>query len=37
VSLARLEGGRFNVLQTWQQVPPVADDDVQCNVLGMRL
>jgi len=37
VSLARLESSRFRVLQTWQQVPPVADDDVQCNVLGMRL
>jgi len=37
VSLARLENNRFRVLQTWPQVPPVADDDVQCNVLGMRL
>jgi len=37
VSLARLENNRFRVLQTWQDVPPVADDDVQCNVLGMRL
>jgi len=37
VSLARLENNRFRVLQTWPQVPPVADDDVQCNVLNMRL
>lgn len=35
--LARIENSRFRVLETWKQVPPVADDDKQCNVLDMKL
>lgn len=35
--LAQIENSRFKVLETWAQVPPVADNDTQCNVLDMRL
>jgi len=35
--LAEVRDSRFQVLESWQQVPPVGEGDDSCNVLSMSL